>query len=163
MIAIKNKIENSLSISKSSDEILSRNSNFWNVILAVTVCRTGISTLTGKPAGSLRATNSRNLLICLKGAITSNMLSNMSTLRGKSLLIATVARNDLLDCLWIGGRPSCGHLPTSALIYSSQETAGGGGGCSEQRRGIVTVALVDPASAELLLQLVKLERRPFNG
>lgn len=73
-------------ISKRSGDMLSRNSNFWNVILAETVGKIGISIFTGKPLGSFRVTNSRNLLKCLNGAITSRTFSSISTVSGKSLL-----------------------------------------------------------------------------
>lgn len=109
-------------ISNNSLSKLSWNSNFWKVIFAETVGKIGISILTGKPPGSLSVTNSRSLVKCLKGAITSKTFNNISTVNGKSLLwnradsfffkkklchltgllkltIATVARNVLLDSL----------------------------------------------------------------
>jgi len=75
-----------LGISNNSAGMLSRNSNFWNVIFADTVGKIGISILTGKPLGNFIVTNSRNFVKCLNGAITSKTFSNISTFNGNSLL-----------------------------------------------------------------------------
>lgn len=66
--------------------MLFRNSNCWNVIFAVTVGNIGISTLTGKPLGSLKVIKSRSFEKCLNGAITSNTFRSISTESGKSEL-----------------------------------------------------------------------------
>lgn len=73
-------------ISNSSGDMLSRNSNFWKVILAETVGRIGMSIFTGKPLGNFNVTNSRSFVKCLNGAITSKTFNNISTVNGKSLL-----------------------------------------------------------------------------
>ena len=44
----------------------------------------GMSTLTGKPGGSFISTNSRNLLKCLTGAITSKTSKSIPLDSGKS-------------------------------------------------------------------------------
>lgn len=77
---------NDFGISNISVDMLSRNSNFWKVIFAETVGKIGMSIFTGNPPGSFKVTNSRSLVKCLKGAITSNTFSNISTVKGKSLL-----------------------------------------------------------------------------
>lgn len=66
--------------------MLSLNSNFWNVIFADTVGNIGMSIFTGNPLGSFIVTNSRSLVKCLNGAITSNTFKSISTFSGNSLL-----------------------------------------------------------------------------
>ena len=93
---------------------------------------TGISTLTGNPGGNFISMKSRNFWKCLNwGAMTSRTFNSISTVSGKSSLMATVALKAREDSLHLEARPSTGCWPAGLWMYSDQVTSLLGGGLKD--------------------------------